>query len=184
MKHTLTIVGVCFAIAVFLCAVMIRQRSVLPPSGMGEHFIPHLISDEAWRQSIANDPTAHGYSGYGFLTSRESDIAIDEGLRDLESEDPYVWVNAASYLGSRGRSEAIPFLIKSLRHTAWRADDERLELLKDLTGQSFGNDFRQWLAWYESQPEQIQIDWTSNLGHQPRIGMTNQADRGVSNLHE
>jgi len=139
-KPIIIITACCTAIAI-IAVVIVRQKSVLPPSVMGEHFAPQLISDEAWRESIAEDPTAHGYSGYGILEDRRSDVAIQEGLRDIRSEDGYVWMNAASYLGSRGRKEAIPYLIKALRHTAWRSDDERVEFLRQLTGETFGNSF-------------------------------------------
>ena len=153
---------------------IVRQKSVLPPSVMGEYTSPSLITDEAWRQSIEEDPTAHGYSAYGILQKRGSDVAVEEGLRDLSSNDAYVWANAASYLGSRGYSEAVPYLIKALRHTAWRSDDERVELLQQLTKQSIGKDFEQWRNWYESQPDPIELNWESSLGYSPRITKTNR----------
>jgi len=173
MKKLIVIVVACVALATFALFV-IRQKSIMPPSVMGENIAPQLITDEAWRRSIAEDPTAHGYSGYGILQDRRSDAAIREGLRDLRSEDGYVWANAASYLGSRGRKEAIPYIIKALRHTAWRSDVERVELLRKLTGETFGNSFEDWFNWYEAQPNPIQIDWESSLGRAPRLPKTNR----------
>lgn len=155
-------------VAVICVIVLLRQKSLIPPSVMGEHFVPGLITDEAWRRSIAEDPTAHGYSGYGILQDRRSDVAIDEGLRALSSDDAYVWMNAASYLGSRGRTEAIPYLIKALRHSAWRSDEERVEILKNLTGQTFGNSCDAWYEWYIVQNDAIELDWESSLGDTPR----------------
>ncbi|MCG8599824.1 MAG: hypothetical protein MI807_06760 [Verrucomicrobiales bacterium] len=172
-KPFIIIAACCVAIAIF-AVVIVRQKGVLPPSVIGEHVAPQFITDEAWRESIAEDPTAHGYSGYGILRDRRSDVAIQEGLRDIESEDGYVWMNAASYLGSRGRKEAIPYLIKALRHTAWRSDDERVEQLRQLTGETFGNSFEDWFNWYVAQPNQIQLDWESSLGHSPRLPKTNR----------
>jgi hypothetical protein len=173
MKKPIIILAGCIAIA-GIGLLIVRQKSVLPPTVLGEHFAPQLISDEAWRQSISEDPTADGYSGYGILQDRRSDVAIPEGLRDLRSEDAYVWMNAASYLGSRGRKEAIPYLIKGLRHTAWRSDEERVDLLRQLTGETFGKSFDDWFKWYEAQPNPIQIDWESSLGHAPRLPKTNR----------
>ena len=175
MKKSIWIIAI-VVMAVVLGLLMLRQKSVLPPSVMGEMIVPYLISDEAWRASIAADPTAHGYSGYGILQDRGSDAAIVEGLRDLNSDDAYVWMNASLYLGSRGRSEAVPYLIKALRHTAWRSDGERVELLEKLTNQSFVNDFDLWREWYESQSQVIEMDWTSSLGGSPRLQTTK---RGV-----
>jgi hypothetical protein len=87
-------------------------------------------------------------------------------------------MNAASYLGSRGHKEAIPYLIKALRHTAWRSDDERVELLRQLTGETFGNSFEDWSNWYRAQPNPIQIDWESSLGHAPRLPKTKREQDG------
>ncbi|WP_367871669.1 hypothetical protein [Luteolibacter sp. Populi] len=157
------------AVVIVASVVIFRQKSILPASVMGEHLMPDLISDEAWRASIAKDPTAHGYSGYGILQDQGSDAAIGEALRDLKSADAYVWMNAASYLGSRSRLEAIPYLIKALRHTAWRSDDERLGFLRKLSGQTFGNDFEVWRKWYEARPDRIEMDWESSLGNAPRL---------------
>jgi len=167
MKTPIIIVIACAAIAVTV-ALITR------PSVIGENIAPELISDEAWRQSVADDPTAHGYSGYGILQDRKSDVAIEEGLRDIHSEDGYVWMNAASYLGSCGRKEAIPYLIKALRHTAWRSDDERVELLRLLTGETFENSFEDWFKWYDAQPNPIPINWESSLGHSPRLPKINR----------
>ena len=173
MKKTIIIVACCTAIAI-IAFVIVRQKSVLPPSVMVEHFARQLMNNEAWRESIAEDPTAYGYSGYGILRERKSDAAIQEGLGDIRSEDAYVWINAASYLGSRGRKEAIPYLIKALRHSASRSDDERVELLRQLTGERFGNSFEEWFNWYAAQPDSVQIDWESSLGRAPRLPKTNR----------
>ena len=165
------------AMLVTLAVIVIRNKSVLPPSTLGEIIAPQLITDEAWRASIAEDPSSNEYSGYGILQDRGSDIAIKEGLRDLSSDDPYTWLNAASYLGSFGRTEAIPYLIKALRHTAWRSDEERVEQLRKLTGKSFGNNFEAWHEWYISEPDQIVIDWESSLGFRPRLPKIDNANK-------
>ncbi|RYD61541.1 MAG: hypothetical protein EOP83_16765 [Verrucomicrobiaceae bacterium] len=177
MKKPTIIAIACIAVAI-LAFVIVRQKSALPPSVIGENIAPQLITDEAWQESIAEDPTAHGYSGYYILQDRRSDAAILEGLRDLRSDDGYVWVNAASYLGSRGNEEAVPYLIKALRHTAWRSDDERVESLRKLTGETFGNSFEDWFNWYAGQPNPINIDWESSLGHAPRLPKSNREQKG------
>ncbi len=127
------------------------------------------MSDEELRVSIGNDPAAVGYSGYDILQKRGSDVAVGEALEDLESDDAYVWVNAATYLGSLGYSESVPYLIKSLRHTAWRSDGEKVGLLQAMTGQEFGADFSLWQKWYLNQKDPIEIDWESSLGRSPRL---------------
>ena len=169
MKKAAIIGVISLCAAGIMTAVLLRGcNTVLPPSSWGETFAPDLISDEAWRESIAKDPSAHGYSGYSILKDRNSDAAIPEGLRDLKSKDAYVWLNAALYLGSRKRPEAVPYLIKALRHSAWRSDEETVRLLQGLTGQTFGNEFKKWRDWYETQQDRIELDWDSSLGSSPR----------------
>ena len=121
------------------------------PSLLIEHMAPGFICDNSWRRSIASDPTAHGYSAYGVLQERKSRAAITEATRDLQSSDPYVWFNAALYLGDLGVPSAVPYLIKGLRHPAYRSHSEVAALLQTLTGQSFGTDFQAWKTWWESQ---------------------------------
>jgi len=136
---------------------------------MVEHFYPGIISTGSWIRCLENDPTAHGYSIYGYLENRETDAALDHALEHIHSDDDYLWLNASTYLASRGRQESIPFLIKALRHTAWRSVDERIKFLEVLTGQRFGNDFTAWKKWYIATDPEIIPDWISGLGHSPKI---------------
>ncbi len=129
------------------------------PSLFVEHMAPGLISDESWRRSIANDPTAHGYSAYGVLQDRKSRAAINEATRDLQSADPYVWFNSALYLGELGEHAAVPYLIKGLRHPAHRAHGEAAAHLQAITGQSFGTNFQAWKTWWENQNPASNFDF-------------------------
>jgi hypothetical protein len=90
----------------------------------------------------------------------------------LQSQEDYIWLNAALYTGACGRQEAVPYLIKALRHTAWRSDAKTVATLRELTGQNFGNDFSTWQAWWISQHPAESFDWTSSLGFQPRLPVT------------
>ncbi|MCC5805417.1 MAG: hypothetical protein JJU00_03725 [Opitutales bacterium] len=110
------------------------------------------------------------YDSYSILTSRQDPIALEHALEDVKVPDAYLWVNAARYLGSLGREEAIPYLIKALRHTASRGDDEIVGWLEDLTKKSFGADFDAWRSWWLEENPDFQLNWKSNLGHRPRLG--------------
>jgi hypothetical protein len=57
MKKPIIIAIACIAVAI-LAVVIVRQKSVMPPSVIGEQITPQLISDEAWRESIAKDPAS------------------------------------------------------------------------------------------------------------------------------
>lgn len=103
-----------------------------------------------------------------FLTKRSSTEGVPRALELLGDRDDYVWLNAATYLGAMKRTESIPYLIKSLRHTAWRGYEERARMLQDLTGETFGPDFESWHRWWTKRhPEQF--DWDSKLGPKPHL---------------
>ncbi len=105
----------------------------------------------------------------GFLASRADPVAVPEALQLLHSSDDYIWVNAAEYLGACHRQEAIPYLIKALRHTAWRSDEETVRYLRTMTGQPFGAEFDKWHAWWTARHPGQPFDWTSSLGLKPRV---------------
>lgn len=183
MKRVVIVLVVVAVIAAGCAFLLATTKTILPPSVLVELMLPNiariLVTDEAWRQSIEEDPTAHEYSGYGVLQRRRSDVAIREGLRDLRSDDAYVWANAAAYLGSLDHPDSVPYLIKGLRHTASQSDDERAAFLERITGQSIGKDFAKWRAWYEDQPDRIEMDWTSSLGSRPRTPIEYPVKRAV-----
>ncbi len=132
-----------------------------------EHSYPGLISDESWHRAIINNPKSHGYSCFGILEDRGSDCAVETCIPLLKSRNPYIWLNVATYLGSRGRKEAIPYLIKSIRHRASFSKNERIAMLEKLTGQKFGADIIKWIKWYQKTEHPITIDWDSELNWRP-----------------
>jgi hypothetical protein len=81
-------------------------------------------------------------NGLYFLKIRKDPIAIPRAIELLSSADDYIWLNAASYLGACEHQAAIPYLIKALRHTAWRADEKTVSYLQHLTKQKIGADFK------------------------------------------
>ena len=107
-------------------------------------------------------------SGYYYLTERVNPVAIDKAKEHLSSEDDYIWLNAALYLGACGSESSVPFLIKALRHTAWRSDENTVAYLQAITGQDFEADFGAWKSWWDASGREVHIDWTSKLGHNPR----------------
>mgnify|MGYP001598118559 CR=1 FL=1 len=137
---------------------------------MTEYFFPGFISSSSYLDIIEKkDNRSRVYDSYFILSNREDPIAINTALTDIKSDDDYLWLNASLYLGRVRRIEAIPYLIKALRHTAWRSVDERVEMLNDLTGMRFTNNFTQWKAWWIQEDPEFEINWDSSLGHNPKI---------------
>ena len=95
----------------------------------------------------------------GMLMSRGNKEYANKAIPLLQHADDYVWFNAALYLGSCNRKEAIPYLIKGLKHPASRAHEECRQLLVKLTGKDFGKVFPYWRNWYETAYPNEKFDW-------------------------
>jgi hypothetical protein len=86
------------------------------------------------------------------LLGQRKDPAGQQQARTLLlSKDDYIWFNAALYLGAINDSQAIPYLIKGLKHPASRAYPDVVRELQAITGQNFGMDQAKWIAWWQQQ---------------------------------
>lgn len=83
--------------------IVLLSRSPLVPSG---RLADNLTSTDVdvVRESL------------GILAERKDSSGVQAAIPLLKSRDPYVWLNAAIYLGAMKRQEAVPYLIKGLRH--------------------------------------------------------------------
>src|SRR5262249_39054358 len=140
------------AVSVLLILMVIHFFGAqLGAIGLGaDHFLPGIVSSESYKRAVIHPESSDAYSAYGILGERRSRVAHNIALQQLNSTDDYLWMNAANYLGCIGESASVPYLIKALRHTAWRADDERRQLLVKLTSEDFGTDFAKWQQWWLS----------------------------------
>lgn len=168
----------CVLVAAVALAVMtlvwVVPRSVFL-SGLFEVVSPGLVPSSGYVKNLkSNDPDLVRES-LSFLSSRNDSAGVPDALPLLQSQDDYIWLNAGLYTGKCGRQEAVPYLIKALRHTAWRADPDAIAALCALTGKSFGNDFLKWQAWWMSQHPGESFDWTSHLGFSPRVPATQRS---------
>jgi len=134
-----------------------------------DHFLPGIVSSQSYKRAVLHPENYDAYSAYDILGQRRSEVAHDIALHQLSSPDDYLWMNAAHYLGWISDPASAPYLIKALRHTAWRADGERRQLLVKLTGKDFGTDFSKWQQWWSSQHPESKMDWESHLGFSPRL---------------
>ena len=151
-----------------IVVVVAIQRNVFLMS-LVEQMAPGAIPARSYARNLAsNDPDLVRES-LALLTNRKDPIAVKRAVELLQSTDDYIWLNAAEYLGVCRQSEAVPYLIKALRHTAWRADKETVLSLRNLTAQDFGTDFSRWQEWWLHQHPDSTMDWTNHLGFSPRF---------------
>ena len=125
---------------------------------------PSLVPPNRLVQNLeGSDPDLQRES-LAVLTDRKDASGVSAALPLLKSDDAYVWFNAALYLGSLNRREAVPYLIKGLRHHAWRAHQDCANDLVILTGQNLGTDFEKWHQWWKISHPASGFDFDSNLG--------------------
>jgi len=131
------------------------------------HLFPSYPSSRALDRNVVNGRGDIVYHSFEILTQRKDPIAVYHAIDMLDSSDDDTWLNAAIYLGACGRQEAVPYLIKALRQTAFRSHDQEAGYLTALTSQNFGTDFAKWKSWWEKTHPDSQMDWNSNLGQSP-----------------
>ena len=98
------------------------------------------------------------------LADRKDPVGIQGALPLLKSKDPYVWFNASLYLGAVKRTESVPYLIKALRHNAYRSYGDCASDLTSITGMTFGTDFKKWHEWWMATNPSSGFDFDSSLG--------------------
>jgi hypothetical protein len=138
-------------------------------SGFFQRVYPGVVPSSDWARNLNSSDTDLVRESLYFLTKRKNPVAVFRAIELLTHPDDYVWLNAALYLGACNRQEAVPHLIKALRHTAHRADVETAQYLRTLTGADFGTDFARWQQWWLTGHPDTPFDWDSHLGHAPRL---------------
>jgi HEAT repeats len=162
---SLAILGLCF-----LLFFVIRTTPLHPSLNIIiSRSFPGLIPSNSYVRNLYSPDTQLVLEGLYYLAKRRDPVAVPRAIDLLKSNDDYVWLNAARYLGACKRPEAVPYLIKALRHTAWRDDAERIQYLRDITGLDFGADFTRWQQWWLSSHPDAQFDWVTHLGPNPRL---------------
>lgn len=160
-KKTFLVLVLVFAfLAIFIIWVAPRSPVLF---GMIEFSFGPIIPASSYAHNLDSTDVDLQRESFYFLTQRGDPIAVPRAIQLLQSPDDYVWLNAAIYLGKCNRPEAIPYLIKALRHQASRSYDDEAGYLRDLTGQDFGTDFPKWQKWWLSTHPDSKIDWTSHL---------------------
>ena len=137
-----------------------------------------VVSDNSYIRAAEDCDWSLASDAYYVLEQRGRAGAENAALRDIHSDHHILWQYAAVYMASQGDERAIPYLIKLIRHTNQYSLDRRIEYLRNLSGQDFGESFTAWRDWYESQSDSINMDWESNLGYNPKVQRPLDTDGG------
>jgi hypothetical protein len=162
-----------FVILLVVGILLVGAASFIPRNmflmAFVEQMAPGIIPASSYAHNLDSDNPDLVRESLAHLRNRKDPIAVKRAVELLQSTDDYIWLNATEYVGVCGRQEAVPYLIKALRHTAWRADNETAQSLLALTGQAFGTNYSQWHEWWLGQHPNSEIDWISHLGFSPRL---------------
>jgi hypothetical protein len=149
-SHVLIMLGVLLSVSIIGGVGYLIHRK-MTQSTLGLLLMGDTVKAESL---VANlDSTDHDLvmTSLGILADRADPAGRAKAKDLLESEDNYIWFNAALYLGSIGEAEAIPYLVKGLKHPARRSHDEVVALLESMTDQAFGKNQEKWIEWWKTE---------------------------------
>jgi hypothetical protein len=163
-RRTLLAAAICV-----LCFAVVREYALRPIARFAptvtEMLFPSLIPGEFLAENLDRSDPGLVSATLGLLGRRRDPMAEEKAVPLLRSEDPYVWLHAATYLAAVDRREAVPYLIKALRHRAWRSRGDHLAALRRLTGRDFGEEFENWRQWWLAEHPATAFDLDSALGN-------------------
>jgi len=166
VKTRISILAI-LSLAILAAVILVAQRTELGVISF-QHFAPLLLPSSQLARNLESNNTDLVRESLAILRKRMDPSGAERAVQLLKSPDDYVWLNAADYLGALGRAEAVPYLIKGLRHTAWRSDTERINDLQLITRQALGTNFVVWSNWWEQAHPGTNFDFDSALGPIPR----------------
>lgn len=106
----------------------------------------HVTSAELVRDLDSPDTQTVSES-LDVLTNRHDPAGLQKAADLLHAHDSAVWLSAALYLGSFGKTESVPYLIRGLRLTS-PAHSRITPELTALTAQSFPDTYAPWHRWW------------------------------------
>lgn len=108
-------------------------------------------------EALSSENDQKVMTAFGILEDRRDPAGVQKAKELLEIDNKYIWFNATLYLGSLERKEAVPYLIKGLKHPASKAHKDASIYLQKITGKSFGTNYEKWLDWWEkTHPDKAQ----------------------------
>jgi hypothetical protein len=129
-------------------------------------YFMHVSSTELVGNLDSKDPDKVGDSLI-LLKDRRDPAGITKAKALLNSDVADVWTHAALYLGSMGKAESIPYLVKELRTADPEEGHEIAVDLTTMTGEDFGGRYEDWRGWWLSKNAGSSFDFDSYLATAP-----------------
>ncbi len=118
---------------------------------MGLVMAPELASNNNLVENLDSTDPDLVMTSLSILGERADSSGQKKANLLLSSKNKYIWLNAAMYLGKIGDENSIPYLIKGLKHPAWRAHEKIASMLNKLTGLKYGKDQAKWISWWKQK---------------------------------
>jgi hypothetical protein len=147
VKKTVAIVA---GLSGVMCLIGLAVHHFATATTMGLLLFGDQVSSNTLVRDLSNSDRDVVMSGLEILCQRKDRTGQTQARTMLSSSDDYIWFNAALYLGDINDQQAVPYLIKGLKHPASRSYPEVVRELRALTTQTFGEDQVQWIGWWEA----------------------------------
>lgn len=109
----------------------------------------HVSTADYVKHLDSSDPDTVSYA-LVILKDRADPAGVDKAENLVKSDNPQIWINAAIYLGTLGKSDAVPYLVKALPQADLDQGIQIVQQLKQFTGMPFGNDVNAWQTWWKT----------------------------------
>ncbi len=124
---------------------------VVTKSSLGLMMGGAAVSSSTLVDNLSNRDSDLVRTSLSILKDRNDPAGRQEAAKLLASTDDYIWFNATLYLGAINDPQAVPYLIKGLKHPASRAYPDVVKELQSLTAQTFGMDQAKWIDWWRQK---------------------------------
>jgi hypothetical protein len=140
-----------FLVLVVVCSAIYLVHKKMTRSTPGLILAGNMVKAESLVANLDSSDPDLVMTSLSILSDRADSSGKDKAVALLSSKNNYIWFNAALYLGSIEQAEAIPYLIKGLKHPASRSHDKVMSLLQTLTRETFGKDQDKWIGWWKHE---------------------------------
>ena len=132
---------------IIICSILIYKWGT--ESSLGLLIFREHVSSEKLVKNLSSTKSDLVQSSLWHLANRRDPAGKEPAQKLLLSKDDYIWFDACLYLAAIDDKQAIPYLIKGLKHQASGAHDEVAGYLEQLTDENFGKDQGKWIAWWK-----------------------------------
>lgn len=152
------VIAICVLImALGLACIWVYRWATQSTTGL--LFVGENVSSQNLVKNLSSADQDLVMTALNLLARRRDPTGRAAAHKLLQSNDDYIWFNACQYLAAIQDERAVPYLIKGLKHPAWRAHDDVAEHLERLTGEKHAKDQKKWIEWWEEAHPDTDFDF-------------------------